>query len=69
MNSPGNNVNAGNRNAADSANSTPSNNQNNMRQPHAHQRGHSTGNVLESPSLPPGWESKTTAQGQKYYIK
>ena len=67
--SPSNNVNPGNRSAVDSANSTPTNNQNPMRQPHVHQRGHSTGNVLESPSLPPGWESKTTAQGQKYYIK
>ena len=65
MNSPGN----GNRSGADSANGTASNNQNNMRQTPGHQRGHSTGNVLESPPLPPGWEAKTTAQGQKYFIK
>lgn len=70
INSPGNNSNnnAGNRSGTGSpANTTPSNNQNNMRQNPAHQRGHSTGNVLDS--LPPGWEGRTTAQGQKYYIK
>ena len=33
-----------------------------------HQRKHSY-DALESESVPPGWESRTTASGQKYYIK
>ena len=33
-----------------------------------HQRIHSQGDSLDSP-LPHGWESRTTASGQKYFIK